>query len=330
MRTVLAIIIGLHLITVCAAADFKPFEGPKPMVIFIQSDPSADVIGADTPRVAIYENGDVIFTRKVNDRPVYHFVSLDKDGLEKVRERINPVLALKGVRLRYNIRPNVTDQPEAMFYLGDGDRVVVTSVYGLVAPDTRLPAETESPNGPQPTVPPDELLKLHKWLCEIDYPGSKEWTPKYVEVMLWDYSNAAEASVQWPKEWPSLNSDRAIRRGDAYSIFLDGSLLPEVRAVLATQTEMGALEIEGKKMAAFCRFTFPGEPVWRKALTAAAKRAKMAEGQGDKGRADPTSRPVGPDMTGGQTKGGQNQGGPSQGGQNQGGPSQGGQNQSGQ
>jgi hypothetical protein len=276
MRTHLAIlVVAFCLTSVCAAAEFDPFEGPRPLAIFIQSNPWAMVIGSDTPRVAIYENGDVIFAKKVNDRLAYHQVTLDKDQLEKVREHLKPVLALKDLKPGYNIRPNATDQPQAMFYLRDGDREVATSVYGLMAAGTELPGFTEFPGGPKPTIPPDALLKLHKWLCELDYPNSKEWTPKYVEVMLWDYSYAPGASIQWPKDWPALKSDRAIKRGDSYSIFLDGSLLPKLREFLATQAkEKGAVEIDGKKMAASYRFTFPGERGWRKAFEKSAGQSE--------------------------------------------------------
>lgn len=282
MRTFLALVATISLTGVCAAAEFDPFEGPKPIAVFIQSDPWAMVIGSDTPRVAIYENGDVIFAKKVNDGLAYHHVTLDKDQLGKVSEQLKPVLALKALKRRYNIRPNATDQPEAMFYLRDGDREVATSVYGLMAAGTELPGYTEFPGGPKATVPPDELLKLHKWLCELDYQDSKQWTPKYVEVMLWDYSHAPEASIQWPRDWPSLNSDRAIKRGDSYSIFLDGSLLPKLREFLATQKEKGAVEIEGRKMAASYRFTFPGERAWRKAFTRATEQSEKEEKRSDK------------------------------------------------
>src|SRR4051812_32848454 len=145
MRIPLPIIFAVSLTSVCAAADFDPFEGSKPLAIFIQSNPWAMVIGSDTPRVAIYENGDVIFTKKVNDRLVYHHVTLDKDGLEKVLEQLRPVLALKDLKPNYNIRPNATDQPEAMFYLRDGGREIATSVYGLKSAGTRLPGYTEFP-----------------------------------------------------------------------------------------------------------------------------------------------------------------------------------------
>ena len=277
MRTLLAIIVTLCITSVSAAADFDPFEGPKPLAIFIQSNPWAMVIGSDTPRVAIYENGDVIFVKKVNDRLAYHQVTLDTNELEKVREQLKPLLALKDLKPSYNIRPGVTDQPEAMFYFRDGNREVATSVYGLMPPGTKLPAFTEYLRTDNAIIPPDELLKLHKWLCEFDYANSKEWTPKYVEVMLWDYSYAPEASIQWPKDWPSLNSDRAFKRGDSYSIFLDGSLIPKLREFLATRKQKGAVKIDGKKLAVSTRFVFPGEPTWRKAFADAAARAEKQE-----------------------------------------------------
>jgi len=268
MRTLLAIIAVLSMTSVCAA-DFDPFQGPKPLAIFIQSDPWAMVIGSDLPRVAVYENGDVIFTKKVTDRLAYYHVTLDSKEIESVRVRLKPLLSLKDLRPRYNLRPNVTDQPEARFYIRDGERDVATCVYGLMDAGTELLAYTMFPGGREATVPPDEVLKLHKWFCDLNFPNAEEWKPKYAEVMLWNYSYAPEESIHWPKNWPSLDSDRAMKRGDSYSIFLDGALLPRLREFLATRKEKGAVEVEGRKMAASYRFTFPAERVWRKAFAAA-------------------------------------------------------------
>ena len=272
------LLIILSVLSCCArvgiAADFDPFEGPKPIAVFIQTNPWAMVIGSDTPRVAVYENGEVIFPKKVGDRLVYHTVTLNKDELNKFRETLKPVLTLKDLKPSYNIRPNATDQPESMFYFRDGDREVATSVYGLMAAGTQLPGFTQFPNGVKPTAPPDELLKLHKSLCELDYKESKEWTPKYVEVMLWDYSYAPGESTPWPKHWPGLNSERAVKRGDAYSVFLDGTELPKLRDFVAKQKNKGAVLADGKKCAMSYRFTFAGEMVWRKALSAAAEKGE--------------------------------------------------------
>lgn len=275
MRKVIAFIVVLWAAIGVRAAEFDPFEGPKPLLVFIQTDPWAMVIGADTPRVAVYESGEVVFTKKAAGWVTYHHITLGKEELDQVRARLKPVLAVKDLKPQYDVRPNATDQPEAQFYLRDGDREVATSVYGLKSADTKLPGSTEFPNGPKPTVPPEELLKLHEWLVGLDYADSKPWTPKYVEVILWDYAHARDESIAWPKEWPALDSDRTIKRGESYSIFLDGDLVQKVVAFLATRKARGAVEIEGKKMSAAFRYTFPGERTWRKALAAAADGAEQ-------------------------------------------------------
>jgi hypothetical protein len=282
MRMLLAFIINLCPMCTCAVAEFDPFTGPKPIAVFIQTNPWARVINADTPRVAIYENGDLIFVRTVNDRPIYYHVLLKKSVLDKVRQRIKPVLELKDLKPRYDLKPFVTDQPEAMFYLRDGKRKVATRVYGMAA-GTDLSPRREFANGASPIVPPDELLELYRWFCSVGNRNSKEWIPKYVEVILWDYSHASEASLVWPDEWPSLDSDRAVKRGNSYSLFLDGSMLPQIRDFLETRNDRGAVEIDGKWMSVEYRLTFPREPDWRKAFAAARQKQINEKKQGDEG-----------------------------------------------
>src|SRR5947209_3299522 len=273
IRRRLALLAGAALLSLGAAAPFDPFAGPRPLAVFLQTDPWAMVLGADTPRVAVYEDGEVVFVKKVGERLAYHHVKLTPKGLAALRARIAPALAIKDLKPWYDMRPGVTDQPQARFYLRDGSREAATSVYGLSARGTRLPAFTVFPGAPRPDSPPSALLELHAWLSQLDFPASREWTPQYLEVMLWDYSYAPDASIVWPKEWPSLQSPRAVQRGNAYSIFLDGSQLPQLRRFLATREERGAVEVEGKKMAADFRYVFTGEPVWDKAFRQAAERA---------------------------------------------------------
>ena len=273
MRLRIALLAGAALLSLGAAAPFEPFAGPKPLLVLIQTDPWAMVLGADTPRVAVYEDGEVIFVKKVADRLAYHHVKLGKGDLDRVRAQIAPVVARRDLKPWYDMAPGVTDQPQAMLYLRDGAREMATSVYGLMAAGTELPAFTRFANAPEATPPPSELIRLHSWLSELDYTGSEEWTPRYVEVMLWDYSYAPDSSIVWPKEWPSLHSPRAVERGRSYSIFLDGSQLPKLRAFLATREERGAVLVDGKKMAASFRYAFPGEPEWNRAFKDAAKRA---------------------------------------------------------
>lgn len=271
MRTFLAIAV-LCLASACTAAGFDPYEGSKPIAVFTQTDPWALVIGSDTPRVAIYENGDVVFRKKVDDGYAYHRAALDMIELQNVRERFRRALAQPEVEPYYDVAPGITDQSRALLYFNDGGREIVTSVYGLTAGSAERLDAGSLGNNWKAIVPPDELLALHEWLSGLDYPDSAAWTPKYVEVMLWNRMSVPDTSIQWPRAWPSLNSDRAIRRGSSYSIYLDGAVLPSLREFLATRTEKGAVEIEGRKMAASFRFAFPGEPLWRKAFAESGRR----------------------------------------------------------
>jgi hypothetical protein len=265
---ILLSVAGLNLL----AAEFSPFDGPKPIAVLIQTDPWAMVMGADTPRIAVYEDGSVIFLKKSEKSASYHRKDLSEIQLADFKKRLTPTAHLKDLKRSYTLLPHVTDQPEALFYLRDGERELTTSVYGLKAAGTKLPAYTVLPGKQKPDAAPDELLELHKYLCTVDYPDSQEWTPRYLEVMIWPYEYAPDASIVWPKDWPGLDSKRSFKRGDSYSIFLDGSALPELRKFLKSRKEKGAVEIGGKKWAVSFRAVFPSEPVWRKALESANQK----------------------------------------------------------
>ena len=250
------------------AAEFNPFDGPKPIAVLIQTDPWAMVMGADTPRVAVYEDGAVIFLKQSGKSANYHRKDLSVAELADFKKRLIPTEHLKDFKCSYNLLPYVTDQPEALFYLRDGDHALATRVYGLKVAGTKLSAHTVLPGKQKPDALPDELVELHKFLCAVDYSDSQEWTPRYLEVMIWPYKYAPEVSIDWPKDWPGLDSKRSFRRGDSYSIFLDGSVLPELQKFLRSQKEKGAVEIGGKKWAVSFRSVFPSEPLWRKAFSA--------------------------------------------------------------
>lgn len=265
MRRLLGFALSLWMAAASAATDFDPFAGPRPLAVFIQSDPWAMVIGADTPRVAIYGNGVAVFLKPLGNRWRYHQAMLDDQALSQVRERLQGVLRLAHLKPAY-VHTATTDQPTAMFYVRDGDRDVVTSVYGWSCPEKPGAQRDQPPTDLDAEAPPAELGTLHDWLCGFDRAGSAAWVPTYVEVMLWGYEYAPQASLPWPRQWPSLDSDRAIARGDSHSIFLDGHQLQALQRFLARRKPKGAVVIQGRKMAAAYRFAFPGEPIWQAAF----------------------------------------------------------------
>jgi hypothetical protein len=262
MRRVVIVLLSFLAAHLGKAAEFHPFDGPIPVAILIETNPWAMVIGADTPRVAVYDDGEVIFAKQQNQRMQYYQLTLDATSFKTMRAQVSALLSMTDLKHSYEL-VRVTDQPEAKFYLSDKKRELVTSVYGLSSTGNSVSVSGDAKKAGVPR----ELLDFYQWLLGLDSSQRKVWTPKYVEVMLWDYSYAPQPSIKWPRDWPSLDSDRTVKRGEAYSIFLDGRLQPQLAAFLATRSEKGAVEVSGKKMAADYRYTFPGEPTWRKAFS---------------------------------------------------------------
>lgn len=256
----LCLIIGLGLARLCPATDFNPFEGPEPLLVVVEFDPWSMVLGADSPRVAIYENGDAIFLGMEGKNPAYRFKRLTVQELENVRQQAGKVFRGTKLKQHYYMRDG-TDQPMAEFYFHDASGYVAIEVVGL----------TCKPSKPAPwdkvvTPPPRALLDLNVSLCSLNFPGSDKWSPPYAEVMMWDYNYAPGTSVPWPKNWPGLDSSRTIRRGEDYSIFMDGGMLPQLNAFDQGIPQKSAVAIGGKKMSISIRLPFPSEPVWRQAF----------------------------------------------------------------
>jgi hypothetical protein len=261
MRYLLA---AIALFAVSAmAADFEPHKGPAPVLVLITNDPWAMVIGADTPRLAAYEDGTVLFVREQNNVSGIWVAHLPAARLSRLLDSARPLLKLSGLKRHYDLAPGVTDQPTTTLYIADKGITKVVGVYGLTS---RGRSFRESREGEE--LPPQEFMKVHKELCDFAVSDATPWVPPYVEVMLWGYDYAPEASIIWPTKWPKLDSPRTRKRGDSYSVYLDGTELSSLKDFVATRREKGAVEVEGKKFAIAYRFTYPSEPVWMNAFRA--------------------------------------------------------------
>jgi len=247
--------------TVCSAKDFEPFEGFKPVAVLVQEYTGAAVMGAETPRVAIYENGGVIYFRgdSAHNQGAYFYAELGFPALSTVISQLKTVTDLKGLKSSYSVT-NGTDQGRALFYLRADNAEVVTSVYGL------RPQDKDTKELPAGRIP-NELRQLYHYLVTADFTESRPWRPAYVEAMIWPLDDAFDGLIHWPKTWPDLNSDRAIKRKNGFSIFLDGSMRDDLKNFLAGEKEKGAVEIDGRKWTVASRPVFPSEPVWRKAFS---------------------------------------------------------------
>jgi hypothetical protein len=253
MKKIFMVLLIICIPSVALALDMDPFEGPRPLAVLIETNPWLMVIGSDTPTVAIYDDGQLIYIKKEKDKSFsYFYKQLAREELEAVKKKMVSFGDLSKIGKYYELT-DVTDQPEIKIYLNLDGNELTTTVYGLIELD-------------EDGKLPESLKSLYEYLTTLDFKDAVPWKPQYIEVMIWEYEYAPDESIHWPKEWPGLESPQAMKRGDSYSIFLPGAELPRLLDFLGTRKPRGAVEIDGKKWAVDFRFTFPSEPVWFKAF----------------------------------------------------------------
>jgi hypothetical protein len=247
----------------CAAREaVQPPANPRAIAVLVSTDPWLMVVGSDTPRFALYDDGYVIYAQQTSEDDYVHMVArLTPSQLAGVKAKLLAFTA-DPVPKQVNLRPGWTDQPETHIALDVDGHKLVTYIYGGLGPVDELDTGTlRKPDHADPL--PAQVEGLIEYLSEFRVANAQPWVPEQLEVMLWDYSYAPEASIQWPSKWPGLSAPTTRKRGDAYSVFLPGTEEEALIALLATRNEKGAVEVDGKKWAVSYRRVFPR---WREAF----------------------------------------------------------------
>lgn len=220
-------------------------DKPGPLVVLLENDPWASVMGSDSPIFALYEDGTVIqksangfiTTRLANPEMNQLLGRLDLPSLSRSHGRFDAA--------------DATDQPEQNLLIYRTASPVFVSVYGSLK-DKVVRAKI-----------PLEVIDAYDMLAQFKHPKSRAWLPENIEVMIWPYEYAPEPSLKWPKEWPGLSDAKTVRRGkDSFSIFMPSTKLADLRAFFKRRNERGAVEIDGQKWSASIRFPFPHEKLW--------------------------------------------------------------------
>lgn len=224
------------------AASAQQSAEPKPLIVLLEANPWLMVIGSDSPSFALYDDGTAIYATEAG----YKSVKLDASERDALVARVQPdvVATLAG---HYNLA-DATDQPtEYLFVYGTGAPKVF-SAYGEL--------NTGAPERLLPVVAAYDALRAFR------HPNARDWVPEKIEVMIWPYEYAPEASIIWPKDWPDLNDASTVKRGDSYSLYLPAADYPSLVAFLKTKKEKGAVQIGGHKWSVAYRFPFPQERSW--------------------------------------------------------------------
>ncbi|MNK13981.1 hypothetical protein D3C87_320750 [compost metagenome] len=225
-------------------ALLQPQAGAEPLLVLVEYDPWAMVIGSDTPKFVLYDDGVVIYRKDDG----HHTARLSPDEMATFRASLRPE-ALSRLAGSYALTEN-TDQPTTDILLRSGSTYARISIYGSLSSLTVGPAL------------PTEILDTYERLIAFERRDAVPWRPEKVEVMIWPYEYAPDESIIWPAGWPGITHVDTQQRGENYSLYISASEYLKLREFLGTRRSRGAVLIDGRKWAAQVRLPFPKEDRW--------------------------------------------------------------------
>src|SRR5262249_47888752 len=134
---------------------------------------------------------------------------------------------------------SATDQPDNVFVFRIADKRKRISVYGNLR-RSQPPAQPPAPA---------KLYSTLQALVKYDAPASLEWTPDFIEVMVWPFDYAKGKPAIWPSKWPGLSDPTTVRRKSIISLFLPESQSKELSAFLKGLKPTQAVLIDNRKWA---------------------------------------------------------------------------------
>ncbi len=233
-----------QIATSSARTVVQPDAQAEPIVVLIQYDPWAMVIGSDSPMFVLYDDGTAIYRRGAG----HYATQLSPSDLQAFLAELRPDRL--GDQNRSIELSDSTDQPTTIIHVKAGSTYSHVSIYGpLRSPENRAAL-------------PVEVAEIYERLSAFEWQGELPWLPNAVEVMIWPYEYAPEESIIWPEDWPDTRHPDAHQRGDGYSIYIPATEYQALRDFLRTRRQRGAVLIDGRKWAASVRLPFPKEVRW--------------------------------------------------------------------
>ncbi|OQX16558.1 MAG: hypothetical protein BWK80_40075 [Desulfobacteraceae bacterium IS3] len=240
--------------------------GSRPSAVMIERNPWLNVPGSDTPRVALYDDGTLVYLKKYDkEHPFYMVKALDRESLKKLRKSV--CLTDNFMKLdRYYRLTDITDITGVDIYMSDGKRSKAVSVYGLRQKTPELPAAWLPYEMQYPDKLPDEFLKVYNAMTDIGYQDAGVWIPAYIEILIWPYEHSPAKPLPWPEKWPSPKDPLTRKHGNLYSLYMDGMKLGDLKILFSKLKQNQTVLIDDRRWSVSYRFVFPCESVWNNAF----------------------------------------------------------------
>lgn len=218
----------------------------QPIVVLFETDPWLMAIGSDVPTFALYENGQIIYKKIVNNKWNYYEVTNDFETTQQIIKSFGITNSLMNGKEYFEVS-NSTDQPTNILLL-NFDTLREISVYGNLDKNNKEARKNT----------PKDFLKVFDNIKKFEDKNSKEWLADYIEILLTDYSHSPESPKKWPETWPNLNNELTVKRNDfLYSLYLPKEKFEDFIKLISDLKEKQAIEIDGKKFSVSYRLPFP-------------------------------------------------------------------------
>lgn len=233
-------------------ARVSPYSGPRAVAVFTPITNADTSKHAGMPHVVVYENGDVIFLKKVGNTATYRIGHADESTMKTFHGLVVAALE-EGVPKDYDDMPHSVDAPMESFYVRDGRRE-----RSLTAADVWEGA----PHDQLAKMMPKTWLALRDTLVHYQPPDDKPWSAAFIKVDMMPFDVAREARP-WPADWPGPTSARTIPTKIGYAVFLDGKDAARLDAFLACTV---AVAFGSKKMIAVSSEVLPAQGDWERLM----------------------------------------------------------------
>jgi len=224
----------------------------RPILWYRVSDPWAMFMGAEGPVFILYESGKILFWK---NRAYRLTQTTDQERDELINDlNLNDTFFIKS-RFFNSVSPDF-DNSKGEVFCCDQPTYTINYLKDTISRITVLGSVNSRPN--RKSIP-DKFLSVHDYITNFDTDKSSTWIPDKIEVLLSDYSHSPDTPIEWPTEWPDLNSSATrMQNGYATSIFLDKKYFKQLTKLLKQRKEKQAFEINDKKYFVGYRFPIPG------------------------------------------------------------------------
>jgi hypothetical protein len=232
-------------------------RGARPVAVLFQHSPWTG--GTDRPLFILYEDGRVIYPhQRSQGHPVSYRTACLEERPADLRARFALGPELRGLRKQYDYRPGWSDQESVLLFAWFGDTLTRVTVRAGRTGIDRFSDQVPAP-----------FREAYRRMVEFRDAGADPWEPETLEVAIWPYEYAPDnPPLQWPKDWPDLESPGTRHEADALVeevnlIYLAGGQRQRLDELLSRRRERQAVAINGRKWAVGYRMQFPGEARWR-------------------------------------------------------------------